>query len=442
MGLALRDPAYFSSFAHGASCTDRHYTARDADPTVGTADQLDDRNRKLSRHLSRQDSKHQHRDCAPGACRLGRGYQCYRVLASRTRRRHRSRARQLHHRLEARVTPLTSETHHVKPYCPWGAEADEGVTLARSSLLLPGESVNGISNGNSVSQDGSGSQQDRRRARSRSSACTGGLQTRPPSLERQDAFRDEKTAKRHRAPGSYGGYDFDDDDNANDNDGVESDADNAQTAELYRLGLLYDNDYERGAGFSLAYLDHGMPVYSLRVRQVRRPQRRQQHQERQPRGWSSQEGAHSRGESNNDDEIMRDSDDGQGYLVDLAFSAFGENEAFRQWMVPGPLESGLGPSGHGRRSGSRELTQPSAHCAPLLRVVYELTEAPTPSPTADCFLAEDVSVSDVSTCGWADEDDTAWSLLDTVGEVNGAEKGTLVDGDEVDPWVMLDRDGS
>ncbi|KAL1843520.1 hypothetical protein VTJ49DRAFT_1113 [Mycothermus thermophilus] len=442
MGLPLRDPASFSSFNSGPSYLGRHCTAQDADPALGAADRSDDRNRKLSRHRYREDSKHKHRDCAPGSCRLGRGYQCYRVLASRKPRTHTSRARQVHHRLEARLAPLAAETHHVKPYSPWAADADEGVAVARSSLRLPGETVNGTDNESHASQSDSFSQHDRRRARSRSSTSSSGSQTRPPSLERQDAFRDEKTAKRRRTAGADRAYYFDDSANSYGHfagdDTAESDADSAETAELYRLGLLYDNDYERGAGFSLAYLDHGVPAYSLRVRQARRPRRRQQWQERQATGWSSQDGVHGGSGSDNHDETMTDRDDGQEYLVDLAFSAFGEHEAFRQWMVPDALGSGFGFSGQASQSGSRAGTRR----APLLTVVYELAEEPEPSPTTDRFFEEDVSVSDLSTCGWAEEDEMAWAVLDAVGEVKGAEKGTLVDGDEVEPWVMLSRDGS
>ncbi|KAL1900115.1 hypothetical protein Sste5346_002423 [Sporothrix stenoceras] len=66
---------------------------------------------------------------------------------------------------------------------------------------------------------------------------------RPPSLERQGAFRDASTTKRRLSESSTDG----------------------DTAELYRLGLLYDNEHACGAGFGLDTIVHDVPTYSISV---------------------------------------------------------------------------------------------------------------------------------------------------------------------------------
>ena len=89
--------------------------------------------------------------------------------------------------------------------------------------------------------------------------------SRPPSLERQDAFRDARTSqtcvKRRE-------------DNGGDNSWRAgfSREDAADDAELYRLGLLYDDEdgYERGAGFGLG----AMPLAACAVVTTDRRRRR------------------------------------------------------------------------------------------------------------------------------------------------------------------------
>lgn len=70
---------------------------------------------------------------------------------------------------------------------------------------------------------------------------------RPPSLERQGAFRDASTAKRRMSQSESS-----------------SDGDN-DNAELYSLGLLYDNEHACGAGFGLDTIVHDAPLYSISV---------------------------------------------------------------------------------------------------------------------------------------------------------------------------------
>ncbi|KAK3681789.1 hypothetical protein B0T22DRAFT_301916 [Podospora appendiculata] len=124
------------------------------------------------------------------------------------------------HQLEPpRRSSSTQIPIHKKPFfAQWTTDLDEAATFARSALRLPNHS-------------------DSERSHRR----------RTPSLDRQDAFCDAATAKKRR----YG-----------------TDAD----AELYRLGLLYDDPHERGAGFTFDALpvECERPVYQLRVRPAKR----------------------------------------------------------------------------------------------------------------------------------------------------------------------------
>lgn len=77
-----------------------------------------------------------------------------------------------------------------------------------------------------------------------------------PSLYRQGAFR-EGTA--------WASF-------AEDERHVDDNGD-ADTAELYRLGLLYDNEHERGSGFGLDKIVHRDPVPEYTVREAKRVKR-------------------------------------------------------------------------------------------------------------------------------------------------------------------------
>ncbi|KAM0334495.1 hypothetical protein ACHAQA_001524 [Verticillium albo-atrum] len=93
---------------------------------------------------------------------------------------------------------------------------DDGVRLARSSVPLPSDNS----------------------------------RNRVPSLERQNAFWDPRTTKR---PVTL--------------------SDDAEVAELYRLGLLYDDDHARGSGFVLDAIVREAPAYSITTRARKRTRR-------------------------------------------------------------------------------------------------------------------------------------------------------------------------
>lgn len=84
---------------------------------------------------------------------------------------------------------------------------------------------------------------------------------RPPSLERQGAFRDATTTKRRL-----------------------SESLDPDEAELYRLGLLYDNEHACGASFDLDAIVHDAPLYTVSAgRQRGRARGRSPRSPRSPR---------------------------------------------------------------------------------------------------------------------------------------------------------------
>lgn len=93
-----------------------------------------------------------------------------------------------------------------------------------------------------------------RLARSTVALPSDGSRDRVPSLERQDAFRDPTTAR--PAPMRSLSQGCEDED--------------PEVAELYRLGLLYDDEHLRGAGFGLNAIVRDEPTYTLAVRAPRR----------------------------------------------------------------------------------------------------------------------------------------------------------------------------
>ncbi|KAM0281441.1 hypothetical protein ACHAQH_003564 [Verticillium albo-atrum] len=90
-----------------------------------------------------------------------------------------------------------------------------------------------------------------RLARSTVPLPSDGSRDRVPSLERQNAFWDPRTTKRA----------------ARHDEG-------ADVAELYRIGLLYDDDHTRGSGFGMDAIVRDEPAYSITTRPSRKRARR------------------------------------------------------------------------------------------------------------------------------------------------------------------------
>ena len=420
MGLPLRNSSSFSLPTSGAAPPGGPSVSPESDPDMDldTAEPAIYR----PRHLTTKQPRRSYQDGSPHAHAQARHNESCRnrphphahrkALHLRT-----TRLRQQHTPSDTHARPAAAETHHIKPRNPWAADADEGCALARSTLQLPGECTATINSNNyyhhyQYNNNNNNDNPERHHSRSRSCSASG-TRRRPPSLERQDAFRDEKTAKRRRSA--------DDTPVAMRRGRAElEEADACSVTELYRLGLLYDDEHERGAEFSLAQIVREEPAYSLRVRPAKRG-RREEGERRI--GFVSMSCA-----------------------VDLAFSAFGEDEALARWLLSG--------STYGSSHGTVVVDEPrqtrtDVHDdTPRLTVIYELADAGVSDVSADDFL-DSVSVSEISCCSEEEEeeDELAWAVLD--GCVNGTENaappvavvGEEVD-DDVDPWVVLGLDGS
>lgn len=205
----------------------------------------------------------------------------------------------------------------------WGFDELEGKDLARSAVALPS---------------------DRNRI------------VRRPTLEREDAFRDANTCKannRQRRNGLLG--------------------EDAEIAELYRLGLLYDNEQDRGEGFNLNSISHDAPLYSVR------PSRR-----------------------------LRRSNKAKGYglnplHLDLSFTDLGDNDAIAQYLM-----SSTAIEFSGSDDAMNDISeQPHREFAPL-RVIYEV-DSSSPSFDVDTSqppdLVSDDFISDYDCFSDSDLDD-------------------------------------
>ncbi|ODA76956.1 hypothetical protein RJ55_07473 [Drechmeria coniospora] len=205
---------------------------------------------------------------------------------------------------------------------------------------------------------------------------------RRPTLEREEAFRDASTAKskirvRRSAPSAGDG-----------------ETEDAQVAELYRMGLLYDDaDGPRAADddatFNLNSIRHEQPVYSIRP--ARRP--RKALSSKPAAGTTSALGTSER-----------------PLPLDLSFTDLGDDTAIAQFLSPAP-------SPHQLEVLAEETIQhgslpPSRQSFPPLRVVYELASA-QPSYDVDTSQPPDLvtdSLSDYdcfSDCELDDDDDAA-----------------------------------
>ncbi|KAH8673481.1 hypothetical protein BX600DRAFT_206142 [Xylariales sp. PMI_506] len=217
----------------------------------------------------------------------------------------------------------------------WVHDSDDGAALARSKARLP--------------SDG-----DRRK----------------PRLERQEAFRiSQKTV-----------YAW---------DVVENDA------ELYRMGILYDDDYARGSGFDLNAIVHPEPVYAIRT------------PKRTPSAAGKRRSSAGSG-SDSDDEAAA-----LLPLLDLSFASLDVDLVLAQLLAsPHPDDTQSWPE-------TDEVThfQASAESAPVttsyrstpLHVIYELREdsihSLAPLPAADIF--PDL----VSDSEGEEEDSSDWDLV-------------------------------
>ncbi|KAK2029171.1 hypothetical protein LX32DRAFT_375614 [Colletotrichum zoysiae] len=176
----------------------------------------------------------------------------------------------------------------------------------------------------------------------------GGQRRRTPSLEREEAFRDARTIKSLTCP-----------------------QDARDIAELYRVGLLYDDEHLRGSGFGLETIDRDGPEYTLRpAKRARKP--------KAP-------------EVSEDDDLQ--------LALDLSLAELGHGESFAQFLCSPDLEE---PPSDAESAASTY----SARLAPL-HFVSGVLHSPghfsddTPDMTTDSESeseSDSISFADESAC--------------------------------------------
>ena len=259
--------------------------------------------------------------------------------------------------------------------------------------------------------------------------------SRPPSLERQNAFCDEQSKKRRRSS---------DDSTSSRSDSLVYDSesmselhdmDKRDIAELYRLGLLYQNEYERGEGFSLDDIVREEPMYSVRVVQAR------------PRG--------------------KDADTGKPgaacpykLTLDLDSAPFSKEEKFKTWLVLGYLSGPLSDTEYrhiyNRGCWRQEMADkgdgfvteplsrvPQTPAKPITNVIYELVEETT---VKDIEFLHSSVMNDFSLCDDIPstsqlDDDTATEDAVLIDKEDDRKDKTTVN-DTSNHWVVLGPDGS
>ncbi|KAM4057219.1 hypothetical protein HRG_004053 [Hirsutella rhossiliensis] len=211
---------------------------------------------------------------------------------------------------------------------------------------------------------------------------------RRPALEREDAFRDAATSARGKVRLRRS----------------VPDADDAQVAELYSMGLLYDDaddaDGQRGGRtLSLNSICHEQPVYSIRHdRRTRRP---------------------SKSKGPGRDPPLQ---------LEFSFSDLGDDTAIAQYLAV--------PSAHALEADDQVMEQapcPSRqHSYPPLRVIYELAGS---RPTFDVDTSQP---PDLVTDLISDYDCFTDSELDDTPSQREVHESD--DHAASDPWVMLGDD--
>ncbi|UNI13906.1 hypothetical protein JDV02_000601 [Purpureocillium takamizusanense] len=239
-----------------------------------------------------------------------------------------------------------------------GQDEDEGRDLARSEVPLPSDRFRLV---------------------------------RRPTLEREEAFRDASTAKgkvRLRR------------------DPAARDVDDQQVAELYSMGLLYDDGDRRSVGedtvFNLNSIQHEQPVYSIR------PAKR----------------------------ARRGNKAGFNLHLDLSFSDLGDDTAIAQFF-PSNDDNNC----HLETSGDEDIQHSPRHAYPPLRVVYELTDSgQPPSFDVDTSQPPDLvtdTLSDYDCFSESDLDDTLSQHEMRLSAVDGHSRPNA-SSDET--WVVLGDD--
>ncbi|KAI5465313.1 hypothetical protein BGZ63DRAFT_373264 [Mariannaea sp. PMI_226] len=208
---------------------------------------------------------------------------------------------------------------------------------------------------------------------------------RTPSLEREDAFRDASTTKGNvhlqRHP-------------------VNEDA---ELAELYRMGLLYDDeqDHAEAVNFNLNSIKHQEPLYSIRPAKRSRKSKSQR----------------------------RHSELDQPLYLDLSFTDLGNDHTIAQFLSPDDLSS----QSEAVEDDEPALREPSsARAFAPLRVIYEL-DGSQPDIDVDTSQPPDLVVDLLSDYDYFSDSD-----LDDLPLQREVRDSAATPGSE--PWVVLGGD--
>lgn len=216
-----------------------------------------------------------------------------------------------------------------------------------------------------------------------------------PQLKRQEAFREPKT---------WHSSDIVNDD-----------------AELYKLGLLYDDEHTRGPFFSLDTIVHSEPVYSIRPAKRARKQRR----------------------------------DTSSLHLDLSFTLLGSASDIPQYLAPDlalltpPADDDIPETQDVFRD---DINPERSYRDAVLSVIHELPESSDPSCDTRAPEATDFPglVSDSAINDGEQEDDRDWAMLDAdVLSTTDADADADVDAEDTidaasatgEAWIVL-GDGS
>ncbi|KXH49451.1 hypothetical protein CSIM01_03739 [Colletotrichum simmondsii] len=211
-----------------------------------------------------------------------------------------------------------------------------------------------------------------------------GEHRRTPSLERQDAFRDPRTTKAR----------------------LYTD-DTPDIEELYRMGLLYDDEHLRGPAFGLDIIDHySEPEYTMRPAKRARKSKPQQ--------------------ISYDDDVQ--------LALDLSLAELGRDESFAQFLCSPELDEL--PSGDESDSSSTY----SARLAPL-QFVSELLGSPTDyfSDSPPELTADSTSDSSISFNYSSDEEPSSAETRETLTTATESDEITA---QKLDSTWMMSGDGS
>ncbi|KAF7559041.1 hypothetical protein G7046_g5097 [Stylonectria norvegica] len=227
-------------------------------------------------------------------------------ISSNTDARRSLLEKDLRNELATNILPPRPRTSRARTR--WGSDEDEGRDLAESAVPLPSDRFRIV---------------------------------RRPSLEREEAFRDANTAKgnvRLRRSNPL--------------------TEDAEVAELYSMGLLYDDDRDRVDGFDLNSIEHQEPIYSIRPAKRARKQLK-------ARGYDRDQALH----------------------LNLSFTDLGGDDAIARFLMSSGMSEQLDDGTVQRTSG--ETPRSFAR----LRVIYEL-DSSKPSFDVDTSQPPDL-VSDL-----------------------------------------------